>query len=1418
MSDIIESKFIRFKILILNLKRPLCILKLWLPFFLFGQIILAQDNSTIPSHSFEKFKLPEGHLSNSVQDIVQDSYGFMWFASKNGLHRWDGFQFKTYNHDPTNSTSIGSDYVELIYLTKDGSLFLGLESSMKKALIDRFDYETETFHHYDYPPEVPTNQGAYSVVAIVEDNEGNIWSGTHYGVYKLNRKTGIFKQYLHNPDDTNSLSHNICRKILKDSQGILWFGTGLFWDQSPEGGLNRYRPETDDFVNYLHDPGDSNSLTSNIITELFEDSRGTLWVGTTQGGLHKMDRVNGTFDKFLNESLKSYQSSILIKSNKVNTFVQFIHEDQQNKLWMGYFNGGIKYYDPDNGFTKVYQSDNNDPESLPENLIWSLSQSRDGTLWGSTTGPKSAVFKVKERIFTNYKLPSNTDFVGSFCESNDNKVWVGTFESDLHQLDLKSKEKTFFKPKSIKISTSKIDNIILDKRLLATDQILKMITKIVVDSAGGLWMTKKLLPGLIHFNPSNGNLKIYVHDPENDHSIGKGVVSDILRDDQGKIWMVSANGDLNIYDPEQDGFIRYKYSSLSKNEIGSGYNCQLNQSKDGKIWIVGTGIEMKQILPVLGFFDSEVNKFHSLDIDLNTNELYLFDREVRNVEEDAYGNIWICIPKYLIKVVKSTNLVKIYQTHEFDSEYLKGMVMDNQDHLWLIGEKISFFDPLLGIESIKIVAKNTILNFPVHYKQTIYKDSLGRIYNGGEGEFQRFDPEMFSCNRSDIAPEAIISEFEILNNTGENKNRNYRNVLDNSEIHLDYNQNTFSLRFAILAFQEPQKNRIQFKLDGFEEQWRTVGLEPIATYIKVPPGRYTFQVKGSTFNSDWGDMKQLGILIAPPIWGTWWAYVLYFLLGLGLLYSFYRFQLNRKLEKAESLRLKDLDIAKSRLITNITHEFRTPLTVISGMSEQIKENPDKWLKKGLDVINRNSTRLNNLVTQMLDLSKLESGKLKLNPVQSDIIPFVKYLCESFNSTTEASEIKLTVYAEIDEIVMDFDSSKLSTVIINLLSNAIKYTSPGGKIIVHLNKISTKEKSHFSLKVKDTGVGISKVELENIFNRFYQVDNSSTRTEDGTGIGLALTKELVELMDGNINVKSKLGKGSEFIVQLPITRNAAMTNDVSLPYKPQIVDSVETMTVLEEETSENSELPIVLIIEDNGDVAQYLIICLEERHHVLYAKNGVKGLEMAYDRIPDIVISDVMMPGMDGFEVCSTLKKDERTDHIPVILLTAKASLQDRISGLSHGADAYLTKPFSKVELFTRIDQLMLLRKNLMKRVQNDSYLKLLKKQVEGAEASFLKKVIKQIHEHMNDHSFGSAQLAHKLRFSESQVYRKLKAITGKSTAIFIRSVKLQEAKELILTTDRTISEISYDVGFNDPSWFSSVFKEEFGFSPSDLYK
>jgi len=443
----------------------------------------------------------------------------------------------------------------------------------------------------------------------------------------------------------------------------------------------------------------------------------------------------------------------------------------------------------------------------------------------------------------------------------------------------------------------------------------------------------------------------------------------------------------------------------------------------------------------------------------------------------------------------------------------------------------------------------------------------------------------------------------------------------------------------------------------------------------------------------------------------------------------------------------------------------------------------------------------------------------LQLIQADVIPFVKYLSESFHSLAQEKQISLTVYSEIDELLMDFDANKLSVIISNVLSNAIKFTMPGGKIIVHLNQICNNKLEFFFIKIKDNGQGISEEEMDNIFNRFYQVDNSSSRRGEGTGIGLAICKEFVELMNGTIEVKSSSGKGSEFMIQIPISNSAAHTNNVQLHLEPNLSVSALEEEIAEPIQEDKSELPLALIIEDNKDVAHYLKTCLTGKYQTIHSVNGEIGIETAFEKVPDIIICDVMMPVKDGFEVCSTLKSDERTDHIPVILLTAKVAMKDKLTGLSCGADAYLTKPFVKAELLTRLDQLVLLRKKIMQKIDNDSLGKLLKKRAEDPETKFLQKTIKIIHEEISNHSFGSSvHLAHKMGLSESQIYRKLKAITGKSTAVFIRSVRLQKAKKLIQTTDKTISEIAYEVGFNDPSWFGRAYKEEFGFAPSDMSK
>ncbi|PCJ97151.1 MAG: hypothetical protein COA50_05800 [Flavobacteriaceae bacterium] len=661
---------------------------------------------------------------------------------------------------------------------------------------------------------------------------------------------------------------------------------------------------------------------------------------------------------------------------------------------------------------------------------------------------------------------------------------------------------------------------------------------------------------------------------------------------------------------------------------------------------------------------------------------------------------------------------------------------------------------------------------------------------------------------------------------------------ETSVVHqLSFKNNQLRFKYGSPNFYDESQNQFQVYLEGFDEDWSTWTSETQKDYTNIPGGDYVFKVRSKDIFHQIGEEDTYNFTILAPWYNTWWMYLIYGLLAAAIFMGISQYRSKELLRKNEALegiiksrtteiqhknellnhqteKLVQLNEARTQLYANITHEFRTPLTVILGMADTLKNKEQEESEKPLEMIKRNGKKLLRLVNEMLDLAKLESGNMTLQLVQTDIIPFVKYLSESFHSLAEERKINLVVYSEIDALEMDFDADKMASIISNLLSNAVKFTQEHGKIVVHLNKEADTENEYFIIKIQDNGLGISEEYKEHLFDRFYQVDNSSTKEKEGTGIGLSLVKEFVTLMNGTIDVESTLGNGSTFIVRIPKTNTAVKTVDAQIKVLTS-VDIKQSVSTTKQGFINDTKLPLVLIIEDNEDVAYYLKTCLNGKYQALHALNGDMGIKMALEHIPDIIISDVMMPGKDGFEVCATLKTNELTDHIPIIMLTAKATDKDRVIGLSHGADAYLAKPFVKAELFTRLDQLVSLRQKMLRKFENNGFSKILKKKTTSPETKFLQKAIIIIHEQIDDSSFGATQLAFKLHLSESQVYRKLKAITDKSTAVFVRSIRLQKGKELIQTTDKNISEIAYEVGFNDPSWFSKAFKEEFGVAPSE---
>lgn len=524
---------------------------------------------------------------------------------------------------------------------------------------------------------------------------------------------------------------------------------------------------------------------------------------------------------------------------------------------------------------------------------------------------------------------------------------------------------------------------------------------------------------------------------------------------------------------------------------------------------------------------------------------------------------------------------------------------------------------------------------------------------------------------------------------------------------------------------------------------------------------------------------------------------------------------------AKNEQLRELDELKNLFFTNITHEFRTPLTVIIGMAEQIKKAPEKWLDKGTTMIKRNGNGLLHLIGQLLDFSKLESGKLRLNLVQGDAVKYLKYVAESFHSLVESNQLKLHFLNDEPEIKMDYDPDKLLIVLSNLLSNAIKFTPEGGNIYVLVKKQETRDKSKLVLTVKDTGIGIPEDQLPHIFDRFYQVKNQEQSTHKGksSGIGLAFTKELVQLMGGEIQVTSQLGKETTFAITLPISQKAKLLEDLE---DIDLLSRLEGLGVqlgneediIPERTDE--QLPSLLIVEDSPDVAQYLVACLEGKYLLDIAWDGKEGIEKAIQQVPDIIISDVMMPHKDGLELCQTLKTDERTSHIPIILLTAKTDVASRISGLERGADAYLPKPFEQAELFIRLEKLIELRRRLQARYATLDGLSPSNDQAVRREDEFIIRVQEIIHENIDDEQFGIPELCRAIGLSRTQVHNKMKALTGRSTSHYIRSIRLRKAKKLLETTDLNISEIAYEVGFRDPKYFSRTYREEYGHNPKEV--
>ena len=1372
----------------------------------------AQKQVQAPFFEFEQIDLPGGLQGNTVNCMTQDEYGFVWFGTVSGLTRYDGRDFIRYHHNPLDSNSLIDNYVESILIDSKGNFWIG---SLGKGLT-KFQSNKQEFVRYQPQQNHPNGLIDGIINTMIEDQKGNIWIGTNTGITKFNPLTEKFTHYKGGASASNGLLDGRVRVLYEDSKGMIWAGTGLPWEYNPaKGGLYKLNPSTEKITAYLHDPKNPKSLSDNRVGAIFEDSRGSFWVGTMGDGLQSLNKKTGKFTRYPFQSTNSDQLSrpflTLDKTVDVNySQVGFIHEDSMKNLWIGAFYGGVNVYNP--VLKRQTHIEQNSPyqAGLTTNYIWDILQTEDQSIFictGGNGGGKTYKVNFKTSHFPFYKIEDNRQ-VSYLTEDNKGNIWLGFLDGQnlikFNDLSFGVDEKEGLNIHSIE----EIERVSVPKDIQQCGSILLEFTPEGIQ--------------LIDVQSSQVKVEIAIEEEKND--LKANTIWIIQEDLNHDFWIATWGGGLFFVDTQTETIINFQHDKTNSSTIGGNYVSHIFEDRKGNIWIAGGQKSNNVEFPL--FIDKFNRSTKTFEHFVAHDKQYGY---VTAIAEDKEGNLWYPTTvdgiRKLNPTTKETTVFK-QANSLIPSDEIRSLVIDHADKVWMSTEKtILKFDPLINSFVVYDEAEGIQINnfgFGVSFLT-----ATGQAIFGGDGGFHIFDPIELTRKEFFHEPKIQITALQINNQPVSPGDAVLADepIWEKEALDLSYRQNTFSFGINCLDYKKPDGIYLEYQLENYDQIWRKAGSEKTANYVNVPPGEYVFKVRGTNSEGYWNKAgKSIELTISPPWWQTWWARLIGMLLGIMLLYALYRFQLNRRLLEQERVQLKEIDALKTRLYSNITHEFRTPLTLIIGLSKQLIDSQDlrKEVATKLKTIERNGEQSLRLVNQLLDLRKLETGHLGLQLIQSDILPLFRYVHDNFHSFAASKDIDLGLNLPKEPIIMDYDPNRVYEVISNLVINAIKYTPADGSIYLTVNRIKAKDKETLSflmIKVKDSGIGIPEADMPYVFDRFHQVE--ARNNESGTGIGLALVKEFTELMGGKVKVKSILNVGSEFDVFLPITNSASAAKHFlksDMLNKELLTISSPVSTVSQSTQADPKDKRLILIVEDNEEVAHFIASFLD-KYAIHFAKNGQEGTDKALELIPDLIISDVMMPQKNGFELCEQLKDDERTSHIPIILLTARTTNTDKISGLKKGADAYLTKPFSHAELQLWVANLLQSRKELHQRYAKPNLPSKPEKVASldlAMEDAFVKKVITLIEKNSPDPDYSVALIAEAVHLSSSQLHRKVSAVTGKSPIQLIRLYRLNKAKELLRNQALSISQVAYQAGFNDPSYFTRTFTKVFKQKPTEF--
>ncbi len=1471
---------------------------------------------------FQHLGVDEGLSHSLVTSMAEDSLGFLWFGTQDGLNRYDGYQFRTYFQGPSDRTPSDS-WIRHQYIDRHNQLWIWYSGSG----LERYDPMTETFHRYESDPGRPgfissTRPAQGTPLAgrnVFEDSGGRLWIGTDRGLNLYDREKDSFRVWRHDPDDPATLSSDQVVVITEGRDGFLWIGT--------RNGLNRLDPESGLVVRCLYDTGRDEPLFNNTTSVVFPHPDGSLWVGTTQDGLNIIThpctdsmRIDYLISKPLNPNeeptiydvirtspgdmlvatehglyriysgTEGFREELVPATRGIKIFQ--LMEDSKGHIWAGsdsFVEKNLFRYEPDLGDVVIFRGDPEDPYSYGGKKIMFIRETRNGLIWIGSE--KQGLYMVDLNARQFHTIDSHrerglyiTDSeVYSIYEDDNLHLYIGT-KTELNRIDLKDGSlRTFNNQKNLKRGIT----YEYSDRLAAA-----LIGAMEPHYDGRIWM------GAFDY-------KVSLYDPEKDRFLNFHLND--ADPNAFHLWSLRTicvtSGRQVYFGAAGEGLTRLREDGLSFERFPvvstgdpSGTNDthiqDILEDSEGILWI-GT------LYSGLNRFDPRTGRFKHYVSDPDDPGSISNNRVKCILEPQIFGEdiLWVGTQNGgLNRFDRSTGRFTAYTMKEgLPSNTVHGILEDKVGNLWLSTNRgLAEFNPVT--ERVNVYTREDGLVGNEHNEGAFFKNKEGTLYFGGTNGITYFKPEDIQEKPSYDAP-VVITGFSLSGNTvmpGDTINGRVilnRSVSFTDQITLTHKERFLGFEFTSLDYAAPNKIRYRYMLDGFEENWNEVDAgQRFVSYTNLPSGAYTLLVASTNSDGNWSNLPTgLTIEVLPPFWQTLWfklvvalAILLIFLAILrirtGMLESQKKTlavqveerthdlkEANRQLEsKQEEIvkqsakiaqqrddlreqnarleeqnakiqqmarKLHESDEQKLKFFTNISHEFRTPLTLIMGPTEKLLGSKDfedhPSIRQELEIMYRNQRRLFKLINQLLEIRQVETGNLRLRVAEDDLAHYLHSIYELFLPYAEKKQIDFVFRAKPEVIMACFDADKLEKIFYNLLSNAFKYAPREGRVEFGTSLHREGEQEWVRTIVTDSGPGIPDEHLPHIFDRFYQITGKHQSGRISTGIGLSLSRDLVEYHHGKIRALNLPEGGTRFEVLIPFGADSYSEEEILVePEKDLTMEYIESMLETYEYSTEvradhslvGEMFPRILVVEDNLDMQKFLYNELSGHYRVVLAKDGNDGLELVKEQLPDLILSDVMMPEMDGIEFCRIIKNDELTSHIPVILLTAKNTSESQMSGLEQGADDYITKPFKSEVLKLKIRNILESRKQLADKFMRASSYIPENVRISEIDQGFLEKFVKLVEENIDDTELSGDRIAGELGMSKGNLYKKLKSLTGMTVNIYVRTIRLKVAARLLKKGNYNISEVAYAVGFNNPKYFSTCFSEMYSVSPKEYMK